>query len=270
MDSIVRQDAQRRGRKLQKERSTSAERPNKRQRSTSPERPNMSVIFSGKKKLNLVLCGKDTTLKVSLSKLLRGKLIKPSYQRESSEECVKREERIHGRVISLVELPAVNQLSEEEVMCQTLRCVSLCDPGVHVFLLIIPAGPMTDENKAEIEKIQSIFSSREHFILLFTSDLPVEEPVTDLVKSSPDSQRLISLCGGQYRVMGLNGPEHPRQILELLDYIENMKIEPYSLQMYVKAQKTRVRRETEEKYIEELKRMENENKELKQNTQLEG
>ncbi|XDV12106.1 hypothetical protein PO909_000841, partial [Leuciscus waleckii] len=70
----------------------------------SPEgiRPNFSLSVSGKQKLNLVLCGRDTTLKVSLSKLLRGKPIKHSHQRESSEVCVKKE-KIHGRVISLVE-----------------------------------------------------------------------------------------------------------------------------------------------------------------------
>ncbi|CAM4319045.1 unnamed protein product [Leuciscus chuanchicus] len=209
-------------------------------------------------KVSLVLCGNDGTLKSSISEL-----ILQQTDRRSDVE-------LHGRVICLVELPALNRLSEQEVMRQTLRCVSLCDPGVHVFLLIIPAGPMTDEDKAEIEKIQSIFSSREHFMLLFTTELCVEEHVTDFIKSSPETQRLISCCGGQYRVIGLNGPEHPRQIPELLDYIENMKTEPYSLQMYVNAQENRGRRETEDKYKGELKRMENKIEELEQKILSEG
>ncbi|XP_039507719.1 GTPase IMAP family member 8-like, partial [Pimephales promelas] len=233
------------------------------------ERTKVSKNVSGKQKLNLVLCGRDPTLKVSLSKLLRGKPIKLSHQRVSSEVCVKKE-KIHDRVIRLVEFPAVNHLSEEDVMRQTLRCVSLCDPGVHVFLIIVPVGPLTDEDKAEIEKIQKIFNSREHFMVLFFSDLSVEDPVTEFVKSSTESQRLISLCGDQYRVMGLKESEISREIPDLLDYIENLKTEPYSLQTYVKAQENRVRRETEEKYIEELKRMEDEMKELKQKIPLEG
>ncbi|KAK7175546.1 hypothetical protein R3I93_002460 [Phoxinus phoxinus] len=230
----------------------------------------VSENVSGKQKLNLVLCGSDGSLRVSVSKLLQGKKLNLSHQKAISKECVKREETIHDRVISLVELPAVNHHSEEEVMRQTLRCVSLCDPGVHVFLFIVPAGPLTDEDKVEIEKIQKIFDSREHFMVLFISDLSVEEPVTDFVKHSPDSQRLFSLCGGQYRVMGLNEPENSRQIPELLYYIENMKTEPYSLQMYVKAQENRVRHETEEKYKEELQRMENENKELQARIKSDG
>ncbi|KAF4099008.1 hypothetical protein G5714_021038 [Onychostoma macrolepis] len=175
-------------------------------RSQSPKsiRPNMSAIFSGKKqKLNLVLCGSDGSLKVSVSKLLRGKKIKPSCRQASSEVREKKEEKIHGRLISLLEFPALDQLSEEEVMRQTLRCVSLCHPGVHAFIIIIPVGPLTDEDKTEIEKIKRIFDSCEQVILLFTTNLTVEASVTDFVKSSSECQRLISLCGGQYRVIGL-------------------------------------------------------------------
>uniref|UniRef100_A0A8C1LS34 AIG1-type G domain-containing protein n=1 Tax=Cyprinus carpio TaxID=7962 RepID=A0A8C1LS34_CYPCA len=225
--------------------------------------------FPGKQKLNLVLCGSDPTIKVSVSKLLRGKTIKSSHQREGSEECVKKEERIHGRQISLVELPALSQLSEEEVMRQTLHCVCLCHPGVHVFLLIVPVGPLTDEDKTEIEKIQKNFYSREHFMVMFITDGTVERPETEFINNSPESQRLISHCGGRYCVMGLKDHENSRQIPELLDYIENMKTEPYSLQMYVKAQENRVRRETEERYEEKLQRMEDEIKELKQKIQSE-
>ncbi|KAK7175549.1 hypothetical protein R3I93_002463 [Phoxinus phoxinus] len=227
-----------------------------------------AISSSEIKKLTLVLCGYDAGLKTSMAKLLLGKKRPISTQQESVH--VWSEVEIHGRVISVVELPAVNHLSEEEVMRQTLRCVSLCDPGVHVFLLIVPDAPLTDEDKAEMEKIQKIFYSREHFIVLFTSEFALEEPVTEFVKSSTDSQGLIGLCGGQYRVMGLKQPENSRQIPDLLGYIENMKTEPYSLQTYVKAQENRVRHETEEKNKEELKRMKKEIQDLKEKIQSDG
>ncbi|CAM4318871.1 unnamed protein product [Leuciscus chuanchicus] len=235
-------------------------------RRSDEESPFLSANFSGKQKLNLVLCGSNGSLKVAVSKLLRGKKIKPSRRIASSEECVKKEEKIHGRLISLVELPAVNRLSEEDLKSATLNCVSLCDPGVHVFLLIVPVGPLTDEDKAEIEKIKRIFDSYEYFILLFTSDLVFGAAVIDFINDSPDSQRLISLCGGQFRVMGLKELENSRQIPELLYYIENMKTEPYSLQMYVKAQENRVRRELQEK----LSEMESTINDLQQKIQSEG
>ncbi|KAL0199312.1 hypothetical protein M9458_007852, partial [Cirrhinus mrigala] len=162
---------------------------------------------------------------------------------------------LHGRLINLVELPALIRLSEEEVMRQTLHCVSLCHPGVHAFIIIIPVGPLTNEDKAEIETIQKIFDSREHFVLLFSTNLSVEG-LANLVKSNTECQRLISHCGGQYRLMGLKEPGNSRQIPELLDYIENMKTEPYSVQMYVRTQENRVRHELEEQHKKELKKME--------------
>uniref|UniRef100_A0A8C1L8M3 AIG1-type G domain-containing protein n=1 Tax=Cyprinus carpio TaxID=7962 RepID=A0A8C1L8M3_CYPCA len=238
-------------------------------RKKSPDihiRPNMSANSSRKQKLNLVLCGSNPTFKVFVSKFLRGKKIKPPDQKASGEECVKKEEKTHGRQISLVELPVLTRLSEEEVMRQTLSCVSLCHPGVHVFIIVIPVGPLTDEDKAEIEKIQKMFYSKQHFMLLFTSEFSAEGLALDFVKSSPESQRLISRCGGQYRVMGFKEPENSRHIPELLDYIENMKTEPYSLQTYVKAQENRVRHELEE----ELSEMKSKIKELEQKIQLEG
>ncbi|XP_051988749.1 E3 ubiquitin-protein ligase BRE1A-like [Xyrauchen texanus] len=223
------------------------------------------ISWPRKHKLNLVLCGSDADLKTSVSKLIRGKKTSTSGQRSSSE-CVRIEGEVSGRQITLVELPALSQISEEEVMHQSLHCVSLCDPGVHVFLIIIPVGPLTDEDKAETLKIQKIFYSRDHFMVLFTSRMTVDEPVTDIAKSIIKSQ---SLCGGRHKVMGLNKHDNTKQISELLDYIENMKTEPYSPLMYVRAQDKRRIDETE-KYKEELKRMETENKELQEKLQRYG
>ncbi|KAL1276987.1 hypothetical protein QQF64_023660 [Cirrhinus molitorella] len=189
---------------------------------------------------------------------------------ESQSVRVWSDVELHGHLITLVKLPALNRLSEEKVMNQTLLCVSLCHPGVHVFLLIMPDAPLTDESKAEIEKIQKIFDSREHFILLFTSSLSVEEHVKESIKSSLETQSLINLYGDQYRVMGSNEHENSRHIPELLDYIESMKTEPYSLQMYVKAQENRVRHELEEQHKKKLSEMENKFKEFEQNIESEG
>ncbi|KAA0706354.1 GTPase IMAP family member 4 [Triplophysa tibetana] len=224
-----------------------------------------TISLSLNSKLNVVLCGADATLKVFMSKLLRGKLKKTLNQKVSiSSVCVKKEEKIHGRQICVVDLPALTGLSHEEVMCESFTAVSLCGPGAHVFLIILPVGPLTDEHKGEIEKIQKIFDSTDHFMMIFTSDVTVDRNVTDFVDSYAESQRLIRLCGERYRVIGLQ--EHKRYkpaSIDLLEYIENMKTEPYSLQMYVRAQEMRRRHETE-KYKAELSEMRSKIKELQE------
>ncbi|XP_051988754.1 GTPase IMAP family member 8-like, partial [Xyrauchen texanus] len=141
-------------------------------------------------KLNVVVCGSDRRLKASISNLI---LNESDRRSESSSECVRIEGEVSGRLITLVELPALSQLSEEEVMRQSLHCVSLCHPGVHVFLLIIPDAPITDEDKAEMEKIQRIFSSRinKHIMVLIMQNsehttAELNEETKSVIESSRD------------------------------------------------------------------------------------
>ncbi|KAL1279268.1 hypothetical protein QQF64_025941 [Cirrhinus molitorella] len=107
---------------------------------------------------------------------------------------------LHGRQISLVELPALIRLSEEEVMRQILHCVSLCHPGVHAFL-IIPDAPLNNEDKAEMEEIQRIFSSRinKHIMILIKQDL--EHQTAEL---NEETQFVIERFGGRHHFFGPN------------------------------------------------------------------
>ncbi|KAK9967101.1 hypothetical protein ABG768_001518 [Culter alburnus] len=220
-------------------------------------------ITSGKTKMNIVLCGYNTTLKSSVSKMIRGKPQKESKpQKEIEKEskvCVKKEGQIHGRQITVIELPALTRLSKEEVMRETLNCVSLCDPGVHHFILVTPVTPLTNEDKAEMEKITRIFYSKEHFMVLFTSDHTIDKSVSDSV-SYEESQRVASLYGSWYNIMGLKNNRNSVQISKIMDCIDTFKTEPYSLQTYMRAPEKRVRHELEEK----LSVRENEIKELQE------
>ncbi|KAL0149834.1 hypothetical protein M9458_054882, partial [Cirrhinus mrigala] len=135
---------------------------------------------------------------------------------ELSSECVRRDVELHGRQISLVELPALfnTQLSEEEVMRQTHRCVSLCHPGVHVFIIIISDAPISNEDKAEMEKIQRIFSSRinKHIMILIKQN---SEHQTE--KLNEETQSVIESFGGRHHFIGPN-----TQVSVLMEKLEQM------------------------------------------------
>ncbi|XP_016320000.1 GTPase IMAP family member 4-like [Sinocyclocheilus anshuiensis] len=149
-------------------------------------------------KLNLVVCGSDGTLKSSVSEQI--------LQQTDVE--------LHGRVISVIVLPALTRLSEEQVMRQTLRCVSLCHPGVHAFLLIIPDAPLTDEDKAETEKIQRIFSSRINKNIMILIKQSSEHQTAEL---NEETQSVIERFGGQHHFFG------PKiQVSTLMENIEQM------------------------------------------------
>ncbi|XDV12083.1 hypothetical protein PO909_000827 [Leuciscus waleckii] len=140
-------------------------------------------------KLNLVVCGSDGTLKSSISE----QILQQKDRRSGVE--------LHGRVLSLVELPALfnTRLSEEEVMRQTLRCVSLCHPGVHVFLLIIPDTSLNNEDNSEMEEIQRIFSLRinKHIMILIMQNS--EHQTAEL---SEETQSVIESFGGRHHFFG--------------------------------------------------------------------
>ncbi len=171
-----------------------------------------------KTKLNIVLCGNDPTLKISVSKIFRGTvnntMSKMLSQKDKSNVCVKKEEKIDGQQISVIQLPVLSRLSEEEVMRQTHRCVSLCHPGVHAFIFIIPDAPLNNEDRAEIEKIQKIFSSRinKHIMILIK-----QNPERQTAELNEETQSVIESLGGRHQFIDLN-----TQVSVLMEKLEKM------------------------------------------------
>ncbi|XP_022624808.1 GTPase IMAP family member 8-like, partial [Seriola dumerili] len=156
--------------------------------------------------LNLVLCGRRGAGKTSAAEAILGQTELHSVS--SSSECVKHQGEVRGRQVSLVELPALYGKPQEELMKESFRCISLCDPeGVHAFILVLPVGPLTDEDKGELETIQNSFSSpvNDFTMILFTVE---------------DIQELLQSCGGRSVVVNI---KNKHQISEVLDSLEKMR-----------------------------------------------
>uniref|UniRef100_A0A672PMM3 AIG1-type G domain-containing protein n=2 Tax=Sinocyclocheilus grahami TaxID=75366 RepID=A0A672PMM3_SINGR len=99
-------------------------------------------------------------------------------------------------------------------MHQTHRCVSLCHPGVHAFILIIPDAPLNNEDRAEIEEIQRIFSSRvnKHIMILIK-----QNPEHQTAELNEETQSVIKSFGGRHHFIGLN-----TRVSELMEKLEQM------------------------------------------------
>ncbi|XP_076866504.1 GTPase IMAP family member 8-like [Brachyhypopomus gauderio] len=213
----------------------------------------LQSVKSGKvvsERLNVVLCGSDAAVKTSISDLILG-------QREQSPDprsvCV-REGEVCGHQLTLVEMPALynSQLSEEEVMRETLHCVSLCHPGVDAFILITTVGPLTDEDKGEMEKIQKIFSSRmnKHTIVLITQSHKIEHLLDPDVKRLESYGRTYHFCSYQTK---------PSEVIEWVNQLltEN-EGRQFTKDMYVDAQI-----ETLLKYQKDIEVLKQENRDLR-------
>ncbi|KAI3372956.1 hypothetical protein L3Q82_023404 [Scortum barcoo] len=142
--------------------------------------------------LNIVLCGRHGTWKTLAANTILGKA---SVGQPADSECVKRQGVVCGRRVSLVELPALYGKGQEEVKRDTFGCLTLCNPeGVHAFILVLPVGPLTDEDKKELKTIQNILTSRvnDFTLILFTVESdPADPALVNFVKDNRDIQELL-------------------------------------------------------------------------------
>ncbi|XP_065125160.1 interferon-induced very large GTPase 1-like [Paramisgurnus dabryanus] len=191
------------------------------------DRPNM----------NVVLCGSDSRLKSSVLNLIlnqRDKRSEPEDEEMISSDCVSFNGEVCGHLMTLVKLPALfnPRLSDEEIMRQALSCVSLCDPGVHVFLFIIDDGPLTDEDKAETEKIQRIFSSRinKHTMILIIQKL--ENRTAELNK---EMKSVVESFGGRHEFLCIN-TQRSMLMEKLMQMMEDNSRSFYSTETFWDAQ----------------------------------
>uniref|UniRef100_A0A3Q2DL60 AIG1-type G domain-containing protein n=1 Tax=Cyprinodon variegatus TaxID=28743 RepID=A0A3Q2DL60_CYPVA len=166
--------------------------------------------------LNLVLFGRRGPVKTSAAKAILGQTDLPSAS--SSSECVRNQGEVHGRLVSVVELPALCGKAQHGVMEESFRCISLCDPeGVHAFILVLPVGPLTDEDKGELKTIQDTFGSRvnDFTMILFTTESGPTDP--NCIETDRNIQELLQSCGGRYDVLNIKVPQ---QIPGLLERVE--------------------------------------------------
>ncbi|XP_053180831.1 GTPase IMAP family member 8-like, partial [Scomber japonicus] len=206
--------------------------------------------------LNLVLSGRRGAEKTSAAKAILGQTELHSVS--SSSECVKHQGDVCGCWVSLVELPALYGEPQEAVMEESLRCISLCDPeGVHAFILVLPVGPLTDEDKGELKTIQNTFNSRvnDFTMILFTVESdPTSPAVDDFVRKNKEIQELCQSCGGRYVVLNI---KNKQQISEVLDTVEKMRQSEnkpccYTTETFACAQKDKVIQQQAE--LERLKK----------------
>ncbi|KAL6460916.1 hypothetical protein MHYP_G00308820 [Metynnis hypsauchen] len=129
-------------------------------------------------------------------------------------------------------MPALynTQLSEKELIQEAFHCVSVCDPGVHAFFIVISEGCLTDEDKAEMEMIQRIFGSglNKNTIVLISRQSQSKE-LDDDVKT------VIKAFGRRYKFV--DSETDATQLIKCLKLLhKESRGSLYTMDMYVEAQ----------------------------------
>uniref|UniRef100_A0A3Q2FMD1 AIG1-type G domain-containing protein n=1 Tax=Cyprinodon variegatus TaxID=28743 RepID=A0A3Q2FMD1_CYPVA len=186
------------------------------------------------KPLNLVLFGRRGPVKTSAAKAILGQIDLPSAS--SSSECVRNQGEVSGRLVSVVELPALCGKAQQEVMEESFRCISLCDPeGVHAFILVLPVGPLTDDDKGELQTIQDTFSSRvnDFTMILFTVDSNPTAGDVNFIENDRNIQELLQSCGGRYVVLNIKDRQQIPELMESVDKYSDKGFS-FSLDMFTR------------------------------------
>ncbi|KAM6930877.1 GTPase IMAP family member 8-like [Xenentodon cancila] len=193
--------------------------------------------------LNLVLCGKRGAGKTSAAKVILGQ--RDLLSVSNSPVCVKNQGEVCGRWLSLVELPALGGKPPRDVMEESFKCVSLCDPeGVHAFIMVLPVSPLTDEDKRELQTIQDTFSSQisEFTMILFTVESdPTHLDVLHFIEENVDIQELHQSCGGRSFVLNIKDNQQIPQLLDAVDHVRSEEPRCFTKDMFTRVQMEKLR-----------------------------
>ncbi|XP_015250581.1 PREDICTED: GTPase IMAP family member 8-like, partial [Cyprinodon variegatus] len=222
---------------------------------TTEDNMEPEAVFN-KPVLNLVLLGSRLAEKASVAKAILGQ--KELHLASNPSDIIMNQEDVFGCWVSVLEMPSLYGKSHEEVMQESFKCISLFDPeGVHAFILVLPVGPLTDEDKGELQTIQDTFGSRvnDFTMILFTVESdPTAPAIIDFIRESRSGPELCQSCGGRYFVLNIKDQQQIPELLSVVEksrtYMDNQR--SYTTKTHANAQAEKV--SEKEKNIEHLKK----------------
>ncbi|XP_022519968.2 GTPase IMAP family member 9-like [Astyanax mexicanus] len=121
--------------------------------------------------------------------------------------------------ITMVDTPGLTAEIVTDTKEKLLRCLQLSAPGPHVFLLVIPLGRFTQEEKDTVQRAAQLF--KEHFytftIILFTfKDNLKNSSISEYISTAGEGlQQLLQKCGHRYHAFNNNNPTEYDQAEQL-------------------------------------------------------
>lgn len=149
----------------------------------------------------------------------------------AAEFCVKRQTEVQGRQVTVVDTPGWFSTQDTPLAYKKalVRGASLCPPGPHAFLLVVPVGMFTDMDRARIEEHVSLFGEHvwKHTIVVFNwaevlKTISIERYIR---REGKELQWVLEKCKWRYFVINNSIFGENPQVEHLLEKVEKMVAE---------------------------------------------
>ncbi|KAI4886888.1 hypothetical protein NFI96_010500 [Prochilodus magdalenae] len=207
----------------------------------------------GPNSLRLLLIGPKRTGKSSVGNTLLGKL---AFETWGGASTTVKHGFSEGRHLTIVDTygwgPEENNIPKKEKI-ELLHAISVCDPGPHVLLLVLPLLRFTESARTALQRRMELLTEGvwRHTMVVFTlGDRLQGQTAQECLQAGGEHlEWLLTKCRYRYRVLNNKATQDRAQVSGLLDRVEDMLMENgnwhFSLHMYRRLEEEWNRRERE-------------------------